>query len=268
MQFSTTTLTLFLTALASLSTTQARIGQTPSADDNRVMVEETTTAGNFQPTKDDMLKDIASHLECFDDGCTIEIHYGWMRFTPDIDSRVSVNDHRLEDDTTAASMMLEETAGNFQPTKDDMLKDIASHLECFDAGCTIEIHYGWMRFTPDIDSQVSVNDRRLEDDITAASGTSPYTVFIVVSDKYLQIRTQVGLLDENKRPISRNDVGGDVTCVQVGDGVIPDDVHYFIGQPDMRGFIPGNANCAKIGNSNNAECDLLNLPKNACVIVV
>ena len=200
MQFSTTTLTLFLTALASLSTTQARIGQTPSAADNRVMVEETTTAGNFQPTKDDMLKDIASHLECFDDGCTIEIHYGWMRFTPDIDSRVSVN------------------------------------------------------------------DRRLEDDITAASGTSPYTVFIVVSDKYLQIRTQVGLLDENKRPISRNDVGGDVTCVQVGDGVLPDDVHYFITW--VGGFIPKNANCADIGNSNNAKCDLLNLPKNACVIVV
>ena len=41
MQFSTTTLTLFLTALASLSTTQARIGQTHFTD-NRMMVEEAT----------------------------------------------------------------------------------------------------------------------------------------------------------------------------------------------------------------------------------
>ena len=47
MRFSTTTLTLFLTALASLSTTQARIGQTHLAD-NRMMLEEATAAGNFQ----------------------------------------------------------------------------------------------------------------------------------------------------------------------------------------------------------------------------
>ena len=189
-----------------------------------------------------------------------------MRFTPDIDSRVSVNDHRLEDDTTAASMMLEETAGNFQPTKDDMLKDIASHLECFDAGCTIEIHYGWMRFTPDIDSQVSVNDRQLEDDTTAASGNSPYTVFIAVNTTKWPVGTQVGLLDENKHPISRNDVGGDVTCLQVGDVVIPDDVHYFITW--VGGFIPRDANCTNIGNSNHAKCQLPDLPENACVIMV
>ena len=114
---------------------------------------------------------------------------------------------------------------------------------------------------------VSVNDRQLEDDTTAASGNSPYAVFIAVdSNSNYPVGTKVGLLDKNKHPISRNDVGGDVTCVQVGDGVLPDDVHYFITW--VGGFIPKNANCADIGNSNNAKCDLLNLPKNACVIVV
>ena len=55
MQFSTTTLTLFLTALASsLSTTQARIGQTHAAD-NRMMLEE-EAPGVFAPTnKADMI---------------------------------------------------------------------------------------------------------------------------------------------------------------------------------------------------------------------
>ena len=42
MEVRSTTLTLFLTALASLSTTQARIGQTPSTD-NRMLEEEVSS---------------------------------------------------------------------------------------------------------------------------------------------------------------------------------------------------------------------------------
>ena len=51
MQFSTTTLTLFLTVLASLSTTQARIGQTPSTD-NRMLEEEVSS----NPTTTNLLQ--------------------------------------------------------------------------------------------------------------------------------------------------------------------------------------------------------------------
>ena len=52
MKFTTTTLKLFLAALASLSTTQARIGQTQLAD-NRMLEEEVSTSN---PTATNLLQ--------------------------------------------------------------------------------------------------------------------------------------------------------------------------------------------------------------------
>ena len=70
MQFSTTTLTLFLTALASLSTTQARIGQTHSADNRMLMEEETagldgSVCPKFQPDYGDECNDLEPDWVCY-----------------------------------------------------------------------------------------------------------------------------------------------------------------------------------------------------------
>ena len=82
------------------------------------------------------------------------------------------------------------------------------------------------------------------------------------------VGTKVGLLDPiNKQPIDYNYVGGDQNCVQVDD-LFVDAVSYFVEQSHMGSFIPGNANCADIGNSNNAKClHHPDLPENACVIL-
>ena len=94
MQFSTTTLTLFLTALASLSTTQARIGQTYS--DHKCLMGG--CGGPVEEGVDDFLT------------CTRFPGYMWVDCSGDNhmleeatagNFHVSVNDRQLEDDTTA-----------------------------------------------------------------------------------------------------------------------------------------------------------------------
>ena len=116
------------------------------------------------------------------------------------------------------------------------------------------------------------DDRKLEDDTTAASGNSTYTVFVAVKPSIWSVGTKAGLIDEyDKSPISAIDVGGDVTCAQVGVGIISDEVSYFIIEhPGSGDFVSSTANCADIGNSNNDKCQLpdgTDLPDNACVIL-
>ena len=87
MQFSTTMLTLFLTALASLSTTQARIGQTPFPD-NRMLEEEATAGDGPTPP---LVKDItgtwwADHSDT--GGCAMPVFNG-MQY---LDDGIAVGD--------------------------------------------------------------------------------------------------------------------------------------------------------------------------------
>ena len=126
--------------------------------------------------------------------------------------------------------------------------------------------------TDTLEEEDSGNDRKLEDDTTAASGNSTYTVFVAVKPSIWSVGTKAGLIDEyDKSPISAIDVGGSVTCAQVGVGVISDEVSYYIIEhPGSGDFTSSTANCADIGNSNNAKCQLpdgKDLPDNACVIL-
>ena len=98
------------------------------------------------------------------------------------------------------------------------------------------------------------------------SGVMPYTVFVANTKKR---PIQAGLINGNDKPMSYNDVnGGD--CVKIGDSVYTDAVTYFTNPKDGSGGLIFDevADCEYIGNSNNAACDLQNLPENACVILV
>lgn len=79
-------------------------------------------------------------------------------------------------------------------------------------------------------------------------------MFVVVSPNY-PVGTKAGLIDEyDKSPFSAIDVGGGVICAQVGVGIIPDEVNYFIiEQPGSGEFTSGTANCADIGNSRSSR---------------
>jgi len=97
-------------------------------------------------------------------------------------------------------------------------------------------------------------------------GVMPYTVFVANTKKR---PIQAGLINGNDKPMSYNDVnGGD--CVKIGDSVYTDAVTYFTNPKDGSGGLIFDevADCEYIGNSNNAACDLQNLPENACVILV
>ena len=98
------------------------------------------------------------------------------------------------------------------------------------------------------------------------AGVSPYTVFVANTQ---QRSIQAGLIDGDDNPISYNDVKGG-ECIKIGDYVIPDAVTYFTNPKDGSGglIFDDVADCEYIGNTNNAACDLPNLPENACVILV
>ena len=98
------------------------------------------------------------------------------------------------------------------------------------------------------------------------AGVSPYTVFVANTQ---QRPVQAGLIDGDNNPMSYNDVNGG-KCIKIGDYVIPDAVTYFTNPKDGSGglIFDDVADCEYIGNTNNAACDLPNLPENACVILV
>ena len=224
MQFSTTTLTLFLTALASLSTTQARIGQTHSTD-KRMLMEE--TGGLVRRACPDYPPSHGDGCATYDLGQFCK----WSGSSDKSETCVCRRDAPLwECDTWAPTNTLEEATAE--------------------------------------------NDRKLEDDTTAASGNSTYTVFVAVDPSWgWSVGTKVGLVDQiDKTPIlsSVNDIGGNVTCAQVGKDIEGDVVSYFIIEhPGTGDFMSNDRNCAEIGSSNNFKCQLPDgkaLPDNACVI--
>ena len=233
MKFTTTTLKLFLTALASLSTTQARIGQTHSTD-KRTLMEETagldkTGCPDLKPNHGDSCDDPG--LFCGFSG------FHWAEIC------------ECRKDTPLWK------CGPYVPNPDD------DNFRTWAPGNTLE----------EVDSE---NDRKLEDDTTAASGNSTYTVFVAVDPSWgWSVGTKVGLVDQiDKTPIlsSVNDIGGNVTCAQVGKDIEGDVVSYFIIEhPGTGDFMSNDRNCAEIGSSNNFKCQLPDgkaLPDNACVI--
>ena len=109
--------------------------------------------------------------------------------------------------------------------------------------------------------------------VLSASESSPITFGVYIAIKKKDSRCSpncvVGFLDDSWPPTSKHELNGG-ECVQVGESN-PDDgyyVNYYIDTPNL-GMETGYANCANIGNENNAKCGLPNLPGlRACVIYI
>ena len=128
--------------------------------------------------------------------------------------------------------------------------------------------------TPFTDNRMMVEEATLSHPDREPLGS--YSVYMVTQEGS---GLSVGLLDENNQQTSQVDVAGDdITCVKVGDDVIPqadeasgelDKVSFYTHEWNG-GYVTGSINCETAGKANFSKCYLSQssfFPRNACVIV-